>query len=311
MKTTIAWVNFDWYMFNASWPACTTLEELQEIGNSSSSSIMMKSCTILEREWNPEPRYVELDLGSINSMGLPNLGYKKYIEFAGILKKQFPNKPIIASIAGLAPADFPQMVEAFQKDGNVDLIEVNLSCPNVPGKPQIAYDFQSSDDILKQVCDLWNIPIGVKLPPYFDLIHMEQMAEVLLKHNVRFITAINSVGNTLFIDPEKEEVVIKPKGWFGWLGGDYIKPIALANVRKFYELVWDKIDIIGVGGVTTGMDAFEFLLAWAKSIQIATQFAKEGSDCFARIETELKEILARKWYRTLEDVLWKLKTMWE
>ncbi len=307
-STNFAWIKFEHPIFNASWPICTIMEELEWLWKSNSSAIMMKTCTLEERNWNPKPRYIELNLGSINSMWLPNLGYKKYIEFWNQLKKRF-NKPVIASVAGLKPKHFPIMVKAFQKNSNVDLIEINLSCPNVPWKPQIAYDFEASDKILSKVENLWSKPIWIKLPPYFDLIHIEQMSEIIKKYNISFITCINSVGNTLFINPEKEEVVIKPKWWFWWLGWDYVKPIALANVRKFYELLWNNIDISWVWWIKSWEDVFEFILAWAKTIQLATIYAKEGYKCFERINKEFIEYITKKGYNEIEDFRWKLKTL--
>ena len=180
---------------------------------------MMKSCSPLPREGNPEPRYMEVELGSINSIGLANHGYKKYIEYAAELKKEFPNKPIVASIVGFSHEDFIELVTAFQLDQNVDVLEVNLSCPNVIGKPQIAYDFEGSDILLKKIFSIpGSKPIGLKLPPYFDPIHTQMMAEVLKKYPISFITCINSVGNTLIIDPETEKPLIAPKGGLGGLG---------------------------------------------------------------------------------------------
>src|SRR3989344_8435370 len=99
-KTKIAGIKFDSYICNASGPLDSTLEELESIANSKSSAIMMKSCTIESRKGNQEPRYVRLPLGSIQSMGLPNLGYQEYVKFASQLKKY--NKPVIASVAGLS-----------------------------------------------------------------------------------------------------------------------------------------------------------------------------------------------------------------
>ena len=133
------------------------------------------------------------------------------------------------------------------------------------------------------------------------------MADLIKKYKISFITCINSVGNTLVIDPESETPVIKPKKWFGGLSGDYIKPIALANVRAFYELLKDKVSIFGVGGIKTGIDVFEFLLAGADAVQIATTFEKEGQSCFVRINSELEEILKRKGYKSIEEVKGKLK----
>lgn len=303
-KTKIASVDLDSYICNASGPLDSTLKELESIANSNSSAIMMKSCTIEPREGNQEPRYIRLPLGSIQSMGLPNLGYKEYIKFATQLKKY--NKPIIASVAGLSIEDYKQMVEAFQ-NSNIDLIEVNLSCPNLEGKSQVAYDFEQTEKVLRRISNLGKKPIGLKLPPYYDLVHHKKMAELIEKYDIRFITCINSVGNSLIIDPEKETTVIKPKRGFGGLCGDYIKPIALANVRAFYELLENKISIFGVGGIKSGTDAFEFLLAGADAVQVATTFEKEGPSCFTRINRELEEILQKKGYNSIEETRGELK----
>lgn len=245
-KTKIAGVELDSYICNASGPLDSTLEELENIASSKSSAIVMKSCTIEPREGNQEPRYIRLPLGSIQSMGLPNLGYQEYIKFASRLKKY--NKPVIASVAGLSVEDYKKMIEAFQ-NSDVDLIEVNLSCPNLEGKPQIAYDFEQIEKVLCNISNLGKKPIGLKLPPFYDFVHHKQMADLIKKYKISFITCINSVGNTLIIDPEFETPVIKPKKGFGGLCGDYIKPIALANVRAFYELLENKVSIFGVGGI--------------------------------------------------------------
>lgn len=303
-KTKIAGVELDSYICNASGPLDSTLDELENIANSKSSAIMMKSCTIEPREGNQEPRYIRLPLGSIQSMGLPNLGYQEYVKFSSQLKKY--NKPIIASVAGLSVDDYEKMVSAFQ-DSNVDLIEVNLSCPNLEGKPQVAYDFEQTEKVLRRISNLGKKPIGLKLPPYYDFIHHKQIADLIEKYKIDFITCTNSIGNTLIIDPETETPVIKPKKGFGGLSGNYIKPIALANVRAFYELLGNKISIFGVGGIKTGADAFEFLLAGADAVQVATTFEKEGPSCFARINSELEEILQRKGYNSIEEVKGKLK----
>lgn len=303
-KTKIAGIKLNSYVCNASGPLDTTLEELENIAKSKSSTITMKSSTLEPREGNKEPRYIRLPLGSIQSMGLPNLGYKKYIEFSSQLKKY--NKPIIASVAGLSEEDYEKIVDAFQ-NSDVDLIEVNLSCPNLEGKQQVAYDFEQTEKVLRRISNLGKKPIGLKLPPYYDFAHQKQIAALIEKYKISFITCINSVGNTLVIDSETEKPVIKPKKGFGGLCGDYIKPIALANVRVFYELLGDKISIFGVGGIKTGTDAFEFLLAGADAVQVATIFEKEGPNCFSRINSELEEILQKKGYNSIEEVKGKLK----
>ncbi|MBU0586676.1 dihydroorotate oxidase, partial [Candidatus Micrarchaeota archaeon] len=210
-------VKFKTCIMNGSGPKCGTLEELKQLGESESSAIVMKSATIEPREGNPEPRYFsDKKTFSINSMGLPNLGYEKYCEFIPELKKY--GKPVVACVAGFSVDEYKKMVIAFS-DADADIIEVNLSCPNVIGKPQAGYNFEYSEQVLSEVRMLTEKPIAVKLPPYFDLSHTQTMAGILKKTKIDVICAVNSVGNTLGIDAEKEQPVIKPKGGFGGLGG--------------------------------------------------------------------------------------------
>jgi dihydroorotate dehydrogenase (fumarate) len=103
--------------------------------------------------------------------------------------------------------------------------------------------------------------------------------------------------------------VIKPKDGFGGIGGDYVKPTALANVRQFYTLLRKDIDVIGCGGVKNGQDAFEHILCGAKAVQIGTKLMQEGVDCFERISNELKALMQAKGYEKLEDFRGKLKSI--
>ena len=300
----IASVAFETPLWNASGPACTTLQELEELGRSKAGAIETKSCTLLPREGNQKPRYVSLKLGSINSMGLPNLGYKEYIKYGEQLKKF--QKPLIASVSGISLADNLIILQAMNNSA-YGLIELNLSCPNIVGKPQVGYDFEQTEQVLESVFKVCKKPLGVKLPPYFDIIHFEQMASVLKKFPLAFIVCINSVGNGLVVDAKTECAVIKPKDGFGGIGGAYIKPTALANVRKFYELLDDKIPLIGVGGIETGTDVFEFILAGASAVQIGTTLMKEGTGCFERLEKELITVMQKKEYTSLAEFRGKLK----
>jgi len=306
-KTQIAGVTFDSYVFNAAGPKDVTFEELKTIAGSGSAAVVMKSCTIDPREGNEEPRYKDVPLGSINSMGLPNLGYKEYLQIVPKLK-QLTNKPIIASLAGMAPSDIPVLMDAFMAS-DVDIIELNLSCPNLKGKPQIAYDFEMTDRILADVTKKLTKPFGIKLPPYFDPVHWEMAGNIFKKYPIDFLVCINSVGNALIVDAETEAPLIKPKGGFGGLGGEYVKPTALANVRAFSQMLGDRMGIVGVGGVSTGTDAFEFLLCGADAVQVGTVFMKEGPVCFERIDRELAEILKKKGYKSIFEAKGRLKTL--
>lgn len=300
LSTTIAGVRFPSCFMNAAGALCVTREELVALGQSGSGAIVTKSMTVEPRQGNPEPRYYGFPGGSINSMGLPNLGYKAYAELIPDLKRF--GKPVIASVAGLCEDDFP-IIATVINAAQPDLIEVNLSCPNIPGKPQIGYDPETSERVIKRVRSLITVPMGLKLPPYFDPAHHEVMGKVIGRHGVDFLNMINSVGNGLVVDPEREAVVIKPKGGFGGLGGRIIKPVALANVRAFYKLFQGKIPILGTGGVVDGMDAFEHVLCGASAVQIGTVLVEEGLGSFDRLKSELTAVLARKGYRSLAECL--------
>jgi dihydroorotate dehydrogenase (fumarate) len=293
LSTTIAGVRFPTCFMNAAGALCVTEDELRNLGRSHTGAIVTKSMTVEPRTGNPDPRYYGFSGGSINSMGLPNLGHAAYATLIPGLREF--GKPVIASVAGLCEADFVKIATVIN-ESRPDMIEVNLSCPNIPGKPQIGYDAEDSERLLEQVRRVITVPMGVKLPPYFDPAHHERMARVIERVGVEFLSLINSVGNGLVIDPERESVVIKPKGGFGGLGGAMIKPVALANVRAFWKLFEGRVPIIGVGGVVTGTDAFEHLLCGASAVQIGTVLVEEGLGAFERLAKELSSVLTRKGY---------------
>ena len=307
ISTKIAGVKLESCVFNASGVRDETLLDLENLARSKSSAVLMKSCTLKPRKGNPAPRYTNLKYGSINSMGLPNLGYKAYIKFSKILEKKY-EKPVITSICGLSESENIIIFKAFNETP-IDLIEFNPGSPNTIGKPIIGYDFKEMDRLLDSVSKVTKKPFGVKLPPYFDLVHFEQMADVIKKYPVKFVTCVNAVGNGLAIDPKTEKPLIKPKGGLGGIGGRYIKYTALANVRMFYQLLGDKIQVIGVGGVYSGIDAFEMILAGASAVQIGTAFLQKGPGIFARVQNQLKRFMGEKGYQKLADFQGKLKTL--
>jgi len=301
----IANKNFGSYIINASGAKDTTFKELKILAESVSGAITMKTCTLKARDGNSNPRCVFTPFGLIQSMGWPNLGYKKYIEFAKKLKEKH-NKPIIASVGGFSIEEYKTITKAFQKS-DVDLIEISLSCPNLDNHPQIGYDFEETDRLLSELVNLGEKPLGLKLPAYLDFALQEKMAKIIKKYKISFITCVNSLGNSLIIDSRSEKPIIKPKKGRGGLSGGYVKPIALGNVQGFYNLLKDKVFIFGVGGIKTGEDVFEFLLAGADAVQIATTFEKEGISCFQRINKEFIEILRKKGYKDIQEAKGKLK----
>jgi len=111
------------------------------------------------------------------------------------------------------------------------------------------------------------------------------------------------------IDPETESPLIAPKWGLGGLGWDYVKPVALANVRMFYKLIWDRTKIIWCGGIKNGVDVFEHLLAGASLVQLGTIFGKEDTACFERIEKEFVEYATKKGYSDISEIIWNLKEL--
>lgn len=303
-QTTIGQFSFDNCLMNAAGVYCMTKEELEAVDQSQAGSFVTKTGTLEPRTGNPEPRYFDTPLGSINSMGLPNLGFDYYLDYVTELQNTPGSKNHFLSLVGLSVEETHHILKVVEASDYKGLIEVNLSCPNVPGKPQIAYDFETTDAILAEIFSYYTKPLGVKLPPYFDIVHFDQAAAIFNKYPLAFINSINSIGNGLVIEDEK--VVIKPKNGFGGLGGDYIKPTALANVHAFYQRLNPSIKIIGTGGVKTGRDAFEHILCGASMVQVGTALYQEGPEIFERLTKELKDIMAEKGYETIEDFRGKL-----
>lgn len=304
-KTRIGNFEFENCLMNAAGVYCYDRNELEKVLNSEAGTFVTKTATLQPREGNPEPRYRDTILGSINSMGLPNLGFDYYLKYLLELQKRYPGRTFFFSMVGMTREDTHTLLRNVQESDFSGIVELNLSCPNVPGKPQIAYDLETTENLLKEIFTYFRKPLGVKLPPYFDMVHFDQAAEVFNKFPLVFINCINSIGNGLVL--EDETVVIKPKNGFGGIGGEYIKPTALANVHAFYQRLNPSIQIIGTGGVLTGKDAFEHILCGASMVQIGTSLQKEGADVFRRITEELKQIMDEKGYETIEDFRGKLK----
>jgi dihydroorotate dehydrogenase (fumarate) len=314
LKTKIANQELSGFVYNASGINNEIYPQLQKIAESGSAAVLLKSTTLEPRGGNENPKYIVkskfIPGCTFNSMGLPNKGIEKTFEFIKQLKKlDLPfKKPIIISISGLSLLENISLLQKIKQNTEIDLIEINLSCPNIIGKSLVGYDSQQIENLLKEIQKLeLKIPFGLKLPAYFDLFNFDILSKLFLKYGVSFIVSINTLGNTLVIDPQKESTIIKPKNGLGGLGGDYLKPVALGNVHNFYLRLKDKISIIGVGGVRNGLDAFEFLLCGADAVQIGTTFAQEGIGAFTKINKELQEILDAKNYLSLNQAKGKLK----
>lgn len=334
LETKIGNVKYDGCLFNAAGPKCATDEELDVlvagVTGGWMGGLVSKSMTLEAREGNSGVRYIDTGWGSINSMGLPNLGYEFYLDYyrklvggdggddgsaGGDGGDGGAGEKMILSVSGMSIKDnlviLGKISELGRELKRSIVVELNLSCPNVVGKSQMGYDFETVKKFLWEIRrgGFYFIELGLKLPPYFDMAHFKTMGDILRANAdmISFIVCVNSVGNGLVVDFEKEAVVIEPKKGFGGIGGDFILPTALANVRKFYQLVGDIIDIVGVGGVKSGKEAFLHILCGAKGVQIGTAFMREGVDVFRRVGGELEEIMKTRGYKQLDDFRGKLK----
>lgn len=317
VSTTIGNIEISNPFINASGCHCMTWPELQNLSNSDSGAFISKSCTPLVRDGNPGVRYwTNNDSISINSMGLPNIGFSSYLN---IKSKVEYEKPYFISLAGLTLQDNVAMVQDFLKNEsstNVSGLEFNLSCPNIVGKGQLGYNFESIDTYLKTIFETElvdikdeNLSIGVKLPPYFDISDFVDVADILKQYpRLNFVTCINSIGNGLIINTETETPVIQPKNGFGGIGGAVVKATALANVRQFYNLLGDQKSIIACGGVSSGEDAFQHILAGASAVSVGTALQDQGPKVFTRLISELQDIMRHKRYTTIKDFQGKLKS---
>ncbi|GGY05213.1 dihydroorotate dehydrogenase A (fumarate) [Paludibacterium paludis] len=294
-------------LFNASGVMCRHADELDRLAASCAGAVITKSCTLEPRAGNPEPRYAALPFGSINSMGLPNEGFRYYLDYA----RRYDygrGKPLFVSVSGMSADETLTILGELARLDLPCLPEVNLSCPNVPGKPQTGYDFAASAALLDAIVRIYPKTFGVKLPPYFDPVHFDMMADVLRAYpTLGFVTCINSIGNALVVDVERELALIRPKDGLGGLGGSYVLPTALANVREFARRLPDR-HVVGCGGVTSGAEAFMHILCGATVVQIGTCLYEEGPGAFERIAAELSALMRSKGYRTLDAFRGRLGT---
>ncbi|MFD1465209.1 dihydroorotate oxidase [Lapidilactobacillus mulanensis] len=294
-------------LMNAAGVHCESISELRELQQSAAGTLITKTATLQPRQGNQSPRYADLPFGSLNAMGLPNFGLDYYLDF--VSTQPANGRQLFLSVTGFSTAETLELLHKISASDFQGITELNLSCPNVEGHPQLAYDFAATKQLLQQVFNFFDKPLGIKLPPYFDLAHFDQMATIINQFPIAYVNCINSIGNGLFIDPQTDTVVTRPKTGFGGIGGAYVKPTALANVWAFHQRLESRIAIIGTGGVRTGRDVYELLLCGASMVQVGTQLHQEGVDVFARLETELQEILTAKKIDQLTDMIGQLQTL--
>lgn len=246
--------------------------------------ISSKGLTIEPKQGNEGIRVVETPSGMMNSVGLQNPGIESFIHNELPHMKRFGTN-IIANIGGGCIEDYIAAVTKIN-DTDVDMIELNISCPNVKHggmafgiKSNVAYD------VVKEIRGLTTKPLMVKLSP-----NAENIVEMALKCQEAGADSISLI-NTLkgmAIDVYKRKPVFN--NVTAGLSGPAVKPIALRMVYEVSKAV--DIPVIGLGGISNGKDAIEFMMAGASAIQIGTiNFINPmaGKEIVEEMESFLKE----------------------
>ena len=224
--------------------------------------ISCKGITLQRRDGNPPPRIAETPSGILNAVGLQNPGVDVFIsEDLPWLKQQ--NTTIIANIAGNTIEDYCQMAEKLSET-DVDMIELNISCPNVKsGGVQFGTSCESVGQITREVRAHCKKPLVVKLSPNVtDIASIAQSAEA---NGADAISMINTLTG-MKIDIHTRRPIIRNNT--GGLSGAAVFPVAVRMVWQVSRAV--SIPIIGMGGITTWEDAAEMLIAGATALQIGT-----------------------------------------
>jgi len=262
----------------------STGASLKRVAEHGAGAVVTKSVGKTPREGHKNPSVIELQDCLLNAIGLANPGYEAFKEEIKIAKQG--KIPVIVSVFGESIKEYVEVAEALK--GHADAIELNLSCPNVKGElfaqsPELSYQ------VVKEVRKKASIPVIAKLTANVN--DIVEIAKACEEAGAKGITAINTI-KAMKIDINFRKPVLANKT--GGLSGRCIKPIA---VRCVYEIAREvELDIIGCGGVTTGEDALEFLLAGAKAIQIGTGAYVQGLGVFKKVCEEIKEYLRKNDY---------------
>ena len=241
-------------------------------------SFSFKGTTREPRFGNPTPRIAECPNGMINSVGLQNPGIDKVIsEELPKLKKCF-NKKVIANISGFSVDEYAYCCERIDKEEQVGLIEVNVSCPNVHnGGMAFGTSAKAAAEVTKAVKAVTTKPVYIKLSP--NVTDIVEIAKACEDAGADGISMINTLLG-MRIDLRTKKPVIANK--MGGFSGAAIFPVALRMVYQVYEAV--KVPIIGMGGVSSTDDVIEMMLAGATAVQVGAANLVEPYACKNIIE---------------------------
>lgn len=279
-------------------------ELLRKVALSGAGAVITKSIGVKPRRGYNPPVIEEVGPGLLlNAMGLPNPGYKEFSEEIKIVKET--KVPVIANIFGFTESDFIEVAKGMEKAG-VDMLEVNLSCPHRMKEGKTSLEFIGQDPektrkITKAVKKAVDIPIIVKLTP--NVANISAVAEAAIEAGADAISAINTV-RALHIDIERKAPVLS--NVIGGMSGWALKPVAVRCVAEIALRIKDKnlkVPVVGVGGIWSGEDAIEMIMAGAKCVQIGTAIMYRGHEIFKEVAKEMKDFMVKNGYGNVNDLV--------
>lgn len=243
---------------------CGYGEELNEIVDIENyGGIITKSLSLNPRSGNPPPRITETPAGMINSIGLANIGVDNFLEQKSELLQNYSGTKII-NLAGKTINEFIQIIDKLESENWIDGYEINVSCPNVKeGGVAFGTDPNILSNLIGTIQNETNKFLIVKLSP--NVTDIQKIALSAQKAGADAVSLVNTFyGASIDIHTREPEI----NSVIGGLSGPAIKPAALAKVIKVSQVL--DIPIIGIGGISSGEDVIEFMLAGASAVELGT-----------------------------------------
>ena len=255
-----------------------------------------KGTTKDARFGNPTPRIAECTQGLINSIGLQNPGIDAVISKEIPRLREVYNQPIISNISGFSIDEYVECCEKINAVKDVDIIEVNISCPNVHnGGMSFGTLPENAEAVTKAVKKVTTKPVFIKLTP--NVTDIVSIAKACEQGGADGISLINT-SQGLRIDLNKRKPVIANK--IGGFSGRAIFPIAMKMVWQVYEAV--KLPIMGIGGVATAEDVVEMMMAGATAVQVGAENLVNPYAC-QDIIYSLPKVLEKYKIQNLKDII--------
>jgi len=248
--------------------------------------LVTKTVTPLAREGNEAPRVCEVEGGMLNSIGLPNPGLDDFVRTV-LPAVRALGRPLVLSIGGFEHADYELACRRLDGEAGVAALELNVSCPNVKsGCISIGSDAGETEAVVRACRAATRLPLWVKLSP--NVADLAAIARAAERGGAHALVLTNTLRG-LAIDHWKLEPLLG--GVTGGLSGPALKPVALAAVHICREAC--DLPLVGVGGIASGWDALEFLVAGASAVQVGSAAFKEPL-LARRIREELVTLLAQR-----------------